>query len=209
MGRYIGPKFKQSRREGEKLDERGERASGPKSPMVKRNYPPGMHGLKGTGRISEYGIRLRSKQKAKRIYGLLERQFRKYYDQASRVQQATDELLFQQLERRLDNVVFRLGFAPTRRSARQMINHRKFLVNGKIVNVPSYQVRVNDAIVPTDRARKQPLFVDLPKTLQKYDVPSWLSLEKKTLEARVVSLPTTQEIPHTLDLQKIIEFYSR
>jgi len=209
MGRYIGPKFKHSRREGEKLDERGVRASGPKSPMVKRNYPPGQHGPERQKRSSEYGMRLRTKQKAKRIYGVFERQFRNYYKNAIRRRENSGELIFQQLERRLDNIVFRLGYATTRRAARQLVTHKKITVNGKVVNVPSFQVRVHDDIGVTDKAKKTVYFQDLVKTIEKYDAPEWLSLKKKEMVGMVMHLPTSELMPHTLDLQSIIEFYSR
>lgn len=178
-------------------------------PVNPRNYPPGQHGLKRFARPSDYGVRLREKQKLRRMYGLAERQFRIYFKQASRKKGVTGENLLQLLERRLDNVVFRLGFATARAQARQFVRHGMFTVNGRPVNIPSFLVKVGDVVAATPRA--------MAKEIIKYNLeynagrllPEWLEFDARKGEARVVALPTREQIPVPVDEHLVVEFYSR
>ena len=196
MARYIGPVCKLCRREGEKLFLKGERCFSPKCAIEKRNQPPGQHGASRTFRrkVSDYGIQLREKQKARRIYGVLERQFRRYYADAARRSGVTGAVLLQYLESRLDNVVFRLGFASSRKQARQLIDHGHFTVNGKKVNIASFMVKPGDKIAVAEVSRKSVYFVDLDKGLKSARTPSWLTVDARQLSGSVLSLPTRDQI---------------
>ena len=207
MGRSLGPKCKKCRREGEKLFLKGERCFGVKCSMIKRAYAPGQHGQRKKFRTSEYGVQLRGKQKIKRSYGILERQFRKYYETANRMKGNTASLLSSLLERRLDNVVHRLGFAISRNQARQFVNHGHFLVNGKVINIPSYLVEEGDVI--SIKNGKLSCFQDIKKTLKDRQVSPWLSLEHEKLQGKVVSLPTKQETDVDADIYLVVEYYSK
>ncbi|NUM25346.1 MAG: 30S ribosomal protein S4 [Candidatus Buchananbacteria bacterium] len=180
-----------------------------KSVLVKRNYAPGIHGPKRRNRPSEYSNQLREKQIARITYGIMERQFAKYYKEAMRLKGDSGENLQRLLEQRLDNVVYRSGFAKTRRQARQMVNHGFFFVNGKKVNIPSFQVKAKDEITIKDSKADSKLFTDLEKKLEKYQTPAWLHLDLKKRLIKVVSAPTSQEIEHTFNPRLIIEYYSR
>lgn len=211
MARYIGPVCRLCRREGEKLYLKGERCFSPKCAIEKRNQPPGQHGASRTFRkkASDYSLQLREKQKARRIYGVLERQFRRYYADAARRTGVTGAALLQYLESRLDNVVFRLGFASSRKQARQLVDHGHFTVNGKKVTIPSYLVKPGDKIAVAEASRKNVYFVDLDKGLKSARTPAWLAVDARQLSGSVMSLPSREQIDTPVKEQLIIEFYSR
>lgn len=204
MGRRTSATCKLCRREKEKLFLKGEKCFSEKCPFSRRSYAPGQHGRIPV-RVSEYGIRLREKQKAKRIYGLSERQFEKYFEEASRKKGATGEKLLEFLERRLDNVVFRLGFAVSRQSARQLVRHGGVLVNERKVNIPSFLVCVGD------RIKIQPKIVPLVKAVREkfpdYVPPAWLNLTGE-VEGEVIAIPTREQIDTVLKEHLIVEYYS-
>lgn len=208
MAKDIGPKCKKCRREGEKLFLKGDKCLSSACPMVKRNYPPGVHGPKGKPRLTEYGQQLREKQKAKRIYNLLEQQFLNYYKKALQTKGKSTDNLFQLLELRLDNVVYRLNFAKSRSSARQLISHKHFKVNGKSINIPSYQLKVGDEISIKEKSLKSNQFIELQKIIKK-ETPEWLSLDPKDLKGKVIGLPDLDKEKVGIDFRLIIEFYSR
>jgi small subunit ribosomal protein S4 len=205
MGRYIEATCRLCRREGGKLFLKGEKCYLAKCPVNKRSYAPGQHGKKPV-RASEYQIRLREKQKARRIYGLGESQFARYFEFAARRKGDTGEKLFQALERRLDNVVYRLGFATSRQAARQMVRNGGLQVNGKKVNIPSYEVKADEAI------KVVPKIVPLAKlALEKFPdrvLPAWLSLTGEA-EGKVLNLPKREDIDVSLEVNLIVEYYSR
>ncbi len=199
MARYKGPKDKLSRREGFDLFGKGAK-------LTRLNVPPGIHGPRGFHSKSEYGRQLREKQKVKRMYGLLEKQFKNYMKKALKSKGNTGEEFLSFLERRLDNVVYRLGFAPTRASARQLVSHKKVLVNGKIVNIPSFQVKVGDAVVVSTKAHNIPYIKRVLEDENK-QIPSWL--KRKGAAGQIVSLPKRDDIIEPISEQDIVEFYSR
>ncbi len=206
MSRYRGPKNRLARREGTDL---GLKTVGTKShaSLLRRlNIPPGQHGPKGRRKLSDYGLQLREKQKARRIYGVLEKQFRNYYQEALKVKGNTGETLLVQLERRLDNVIYRLGFAPTRSAARQYVSHGHIRVNNQKINFPSYQVRIGEVITLTDKARNIPVVKKLLSD-EKPVIPSWL--ERKAAVGKVVRLPKREDIDADINEQLIVEYYSR
>lgn len=210
MARYTGPKTKLSRREGEDLFTRaGAQTSGHKA-FLKRKFPPGMHGPRlGYPKQSQYGIQLREKQKVRRIYGILERQFSKYYDKAIKHTGDTGKNMLKMLEMRLDNVVYSLGWAQSRPQARQLVTHSHILVNGKKVNIPSYEVKVGDVISIKPKSQKSPLFEDMSKTLAKFETPAWLSLDTKKMEGKVINEPQAEDLDKKLNMTLIVEFYSK
>jgi len=207
MARDLGPKCKKCRREGKKLFIKGERCFGVKCAMIKRPYAPGQHGQARKMGLSEYGIQLREKQKVKRIYGVLERQFRKYYEMASRVHGNTGVFLSTLLERRLDSVVYRLGFASSRNQARQLVNHGHLLLNGKKVDIPSFLVKEGDVI--SFKKNQGNYFEDLKNILKNHQTPSWLSLDIQKVQGKVVSNPVLSEIDTGTDIHLIVEYYSK
>ena len=209
MARNLGPKCKQCRREGTKLFLRGERCLSSKCAMVKRNYPPGLHGTKRQSRLSGYGLQLREKQKAKKIYQILEKQFRRYYEKAARQKGDTGEILLQLLEKRFDNVVYRLGFGKSRNAARQLISHGHLLVNNRPCNIPSCQMKIDDIITIKQSKSTNKYFKELPKLIGKTDTPKWLELDKKGLTGKVIGYPTMEELHQEIDPYLIVEFYSR
>jgi small subunit ribosomal protein S4 len=211
MGRYIGSSCVLCRREGEKLYLKGDRCFSPKCAIERRNYPPGPHGQSGTFRrkSSDYATQLREKQKARRIYGVLERQFRRYFQEASKSTGVTGAALLQYLETRLDNVVYRLGFATSRKQARQLVLHGHFTVNGKKVNVPSYLLKAGDTVAVAADSRQSPYFQQAAKELSQRSVAEWLSLDAQNFSGSVVSLPSRQQIDVLLKEQLIVEYYSR
>jgi small subunit ribosomal protein S4 len=206
MARDTSPQCKQCRREGQKLFLKGERCFTEKCGVERRSYPPGDHG-RGRVRASEYRNQLREKQKARRFYGVLERQFRGYYEKASRQDGVTGENLLRLLERRLDNVLVRLGFAASRRQARQMIGHGHWLVNGRRVDIPSYQVRPDDVI--TIRSDSGVADVVRRATELTAAVPAWLQADHDALTAKVLRLPDRSEITSPVQEQLIVELYSK
>ncbi|HEY65837.1 MAG TPA: 30S ribosomal protein S4 [Caldilineae bacterium] len=211
MARYTGPVCKLCRREGQKLFLKGERCFSPKCAFERRSYPPGMHGPQARfrRRESDYGLQLREKQKAKRIYGVLERQFRRYFREAQRSKGLTGETLLILLERRLDNVIYRLGLASSRAQARQLVRHGHFEVNGRKTNIPSFLVKEGDVIRVRDRSRRTTYFKEIMERLGERPVPEWLSFDPEALTARVVALPTRDQIDVSLNEQLIVEYYSR
>ncbi len=209
MAKYNDAVCRLCRREGMKLYLKGEKCYSPKCILEKRPYPPGKSSDRGGRRAkaSDYGIRLREKQKARRIYGVMERQFRRYFDMASREKGLTGENLLRLLERRLDNVVYRLGFASSRREARQLVSHGHFLVNGRSTNIPSYLVRVGDEIKVKEKSKEiEPIQRGLS---YERSVPSWLELDREALSGKVVDLPKRDDIDIDINEQMIVEFYSR
>ncbi|MCX7682609.1 MAG: 30S ribosomal protein S4 [Anaerolineae bacterium] len=213
MARYTGPVCKLCRREGEKLFLKGERCMSPKCSLErKRNYPPGMHGrmaqFRGR-RPTDYSRQLREKQKARRIYGVLERQFHRYFREAERKPGLTGENLLIMLESRLDNVIYRLKLADSRAQARQLVQHGHFLLNGRRTNIPSLLVRPGDRITVREGSRRRPYFKERIKYLDEGAVPGWLSLDAEALEAKVLKSPTREDIDMTINEQLIVEYYSR
>jgi len=212
MARYIGPSCKQCRREGVKLYLKGDKCYSEKCPFEGRAYPPGQHGRESRfrrRRLSDYAMQLREKQKARRIYGVLERQFRRYFREAQRRTGLTGENLLAVLESRLDNVVYRLGLADSRAQARQLVTHGHFTVNGRKTNIPSFLVRPNDLVGVRPESRRARYFKERKDLLGKREVPAWLSFDEETMDGRVLVLPTRQEIDVPVEEQLIVEFYSR
>lgn len=209
MARYTGPVCKLCRREGEKLFLKGSRCFGAKCAFEKRSYTPGQHGLTRRTKLSEYGIQLREKQKVKRIYGVLESQFRNYYEKASRQKGITGENLLQLLESRLDNVIYRLGFAPSRNASRQLILHRHFLVNGRMVNIPSYITRPGDVITVRDKSRKMVVIHEAMRRLKEELMMPWLRIDKAKMEGEYLERPSRQDIPTQVQENLIVELYSK
>jgi small subunit ribosomal protein S4 len=202
MARYIGPKTKISRRFGEPL-------FGPDKYLERRNYPPGFHGKNAKRRKkSVYGIQLNEKQKAKYIYGVLERQFSKMFHKAASKEGVTGEILLQLLETRLDNIVYRLGIAPTRAAARQLVSHKHILVNGKLCNIPSYEVRVGD-IVSVREKSKSLLAITESVAKGRAGQYQWLEFDAKLMAGKIIAMPTREEIPEKINEQLIVELYSK
>ena len=209
MARYTGAVCRLCRREGTKLFLKGTKCASDRCPLEKRNFAPGQHGKDRKAKIVGYGLQLHEKQKAKRMYFTLEGQFREYYEKANRATGVTGELLLQQLERRLDNVAFRLGFAISRRQARQVVRHGHVLVNGKKVNIPSYQVRVGDEIAIRDAAKKLVIVEQGVQYAQQNPVPAWLEVNFENMSGRILSLPKRADINLPINEQLIVELYSK
>lgn len=209
MARYTGPVCKLCRREGMKLMLKGDRCMSQKCSFERRPYAPGMHGAKRARKLSDYGLQLREKQKARRIYGIVEKQFRKHYDEAQRRPGVTGENLLQILEMRLDNVVYRLGFADSRSQARQLVRHGHFNVNGRKTDVPSFLTKIGDTIVLRDNSRGKEYFKVVGEEIRRHDVPAWLNLDTTNLSGRIVSAPQRTDIDSTMEEQLIVEYYSR
>ncbi|WP_461205178.1 30S ribosomal protein S4 [Clostridium sp. DL1XJH146] len=206
MARDTGAKCRQCRREGLKLFLKGDRCYTDKCAFARRGYAPGQHG-QGRKKVSNYGVQLREKQKARRIYGVLEKQFRKYYGNAEKMKGITGENLLRLLEMRLDNVAYRLGYGASRTEARQLVNHGHFLVNGKKVDIASYQVKMGDVVSVRDKSRsleKFKVFADNPKTL-----PNWLAGDVATFEGKVVTEPQRSDIDVPVNETLIVELYSK
>jgi len=209
MAKYTGPVCRLCRREGLKLFLKGDRCYSNKCAIERRSYAPGMHGQNRGKKPSEFGLQLREKQKARRVYGVLERQFRGYFDKATRQKGMTGENLLRLLERRLDNVVYRLGFAASRAEARQMVTHGHITVNGKRVNIPSYLVNVGEVISIKESSRDIPRIKEMAEIIKDRTVPAWLSLDVNTLSGTVIKLPAREEIQVPIEEQLIVEKYSR
>lgn len=207
--RILEPKCRQCRRAGEKLFLKGERCFSAKCAITRRNYPPGVHGPKGSPRLSEFGEQLKAKQSAKRTYGLMERQFSNYYKKALEQEGDTGEILTRYLETRLDNVVYLLGLGKSHSQARQLVNHGHFLVNGKKVNIPSYQVRVGEVVTIKDTNKESPLFKNLAASVERKQLPAWLSLDKAKMEGKILALPGSEELRGKINAKMIVEYYSR
>jgi len=209
MARYIGPVCRMCRREGMKLFLKGERCYTDKCAIEKRNVPPGQHGRARKAKMAGYGVQLREKQKVKRTYGVLENQFRRYFEAADRAKGVTGELLLQMLERRLDNVVYRLGFATSRAQARQLVRHGHFRVNGKKVDIPSYAVRLGDSVTVRNTSVENTTIQHAMEEVKGRGIPEWLLLDSAALSGRVSSLPTREQINLPVQEQLIVELYSK
>lgn len=208
MARYTGPVCRICRRAGMKLFLKGERCFGPKCAIERRNAPPGDHGQRRR-KQSEYGLQLREKQKARAIYGVLEAQFRKHFEEAERRPGVTGENLLRLLETRLDNVVYRLGFADSRKQARQLVRHGHFFLNGRRTDIPSALVKANDVIEVAPGSRENEYFKMVRERLAKKSVPRWLDLDAAALRGRVLALPGREDIDTSINEQLVVEFYSR
>lgn len=211
MARYRGSVCKLCRREGEKLFLKGERCFGPKCAFERRSYGPGQHGRQAQYRrkVSDYALQLRAKQKARRVYGVYERQFRRYFREAQRQKGLTGVNLLILLESRLDNIIYRFGFASSRAQARQLVQHGHFDVNGRKTNIPSYLTKSGDVIAVRDVSRNKKYFKEVSQVIDGDHVPAWLSLDPPQLLGKVVDMPTRDDIDITLDEQLIVEYYSR
>lgn len=210
MARIISAKCRQCRRIGEKLFIKGEKCYSQKCAMVKRNFPPGVHGAKGKGKQSDFAIQLQEKQKARKIYGVMEKQFRLTFDKAKKIQGDTGENFFKLLETRLDNVIYRLGFAKSRNQARQLVSHYHFKVNKKKINIPSFKVKEGDIIEIKETDKKLKPFVGLNEKLQKHIAPSWLNLDLSNMTGKVLHAPKEDDLKSIgVNAQMIVEFYSR
>jgi len=208
MARYTGPVCRLCRRENTKLYLKGDRCYTEKCAIDRRTYAPGQHG-QGRKRDTEYGLQLREKQKVRRIYGVLESQFRRYFEMADRQKGITGENLLKILERRLDNVVYRLGFANSRKEARQLVRHGHFRVDGVKVNIPSFLVREGNVISVAEKSLNSPKFKELSENLGQKAIPSWLSLDANKLEGTVIGQPTREDIDLPIQEQLIVELYSK
>ncbi len=207
MAVYHGPRCRQCRREGMKLMLKGERCKSENCAVEKRPFPPGMRVAKRRRAATEYNLQLREKQKIRRIYGVLESQFEKYFQAATKTTGVTGERLLQILEMRLDNIIYRLGFASSRSSARQLVLHNHFRINGKKVNIPSYQLKPNDIIQVREKSKSMESIHSSLKSLR--DIPEWLSVDKVKLEGSVIRIPERSAIPVNVQEQLVVELYSR
>jgi len=209
MARYTGPVCKLCRREGEKLFLKGNRCVTVKCSFEKKSYAPGQHGVSQRTKLSEYGIQLREKQKVRKIYGILEKQFRNYFAKAERLKGVTGENLLKLLESRLDNTIFRLGFAQSRNQARQLILHRHFHVNGKLVDIPSYLLKPGDVITVKEKSRRLNVIHESMKRMRDEDMYAWLLLDKAKMEGSYQDMPNREDIPVQVQENLIVELYSK
>lgn len=209
MARYTGAVCRLCRRDGVKLFLKGSRCFSDKCAIDKRNFPPGQHGQARAKKIVGYGLQLREKQKAKRIYFTLEGQFRSYYEKASNRTGVTGELLLQQLERRLDNVAYRIGYATSRRQARQVVRHGHVSVNGRKVNIPSFQVKIGDVIEIREKSKKMAILESSGQFASGLQQPTWLHIDREALTGKVLALPKREEIQLPVNEQLIVELYSK
>lgn len=209
MAKYTGPVCRQCRREGMKLYLKGDRCYTEKCALDRKAYAPGQHGQYSRKKLSEYGLQLREKQKARRIYGILERQFSNYFVKAEQQKGVTGENLLQLLERRLDNVVYRLGFASSRAEARQLVTHNHFTFNGHKANIPSILVKVGDVIQVKEKSLNSPKFIELKENITHKTPPAWLDLDKENMTGRVLALPSKEHFDLPLEEHLIVELYSR
>ncbi len=209
MARYTGAVCRLCRREGIKLFLKGSKCFSEKCPIEKRNFAPGQHGKDRRPKVVGYGLQLREKQKAKRIYFTLEKQFRNYFEKAARTQGVTGEVLLQQLERRLDNVCYRMGFAISRPQARQLVRHGHVTVNGRKVNIPSYEVGPGDAVEVRERSRKIPALEIARDFASHQPLAAWLEVDRENYKGRVTALPKREDIQLPVNEQLIVELYSK
>ena len=209
MARNLDAKCRQCRREGEKLFLKGEKCFTDKCAVERRSYAPGQHGQKSGQRLSDYGKQLREKQKIRKIYGVLERQFRKTYAAASRSKGVTGERLLQLLETRLDSVAYRMGFGASRTESRQLVRHNGIHVNGKRVNIPSYQVRPGDVVEVAEKAKAQLRVKAAAEAAESRGVPDWMEVDAKALKSTFKALPTRPELPSSINESLVIELYSK
>ncbi|MBN2653976.1 MAG: 30S ribosomal protein S4 [Nitrospirae bacterium] len=208
MARYTGPLCRLCRREGEKLFLKGSRCATEKCAIERRKYAPGQHG-QSRSKVSDYGLQLREKQKVRRIYGIMENQFRIYFAKAASMKGVTGEILLQLLERRLDNVVYRAGFALNRRSARQLVKHGHFLVNGKAVNIPSYLLRPGDEVSVKESSKQNAIITESVSVAEHRGVPEWTEVDASNMKAKFTRLPQRDELQLPVQEQLIVELYSK
>lgn len=208
MARYTGPVCRLCRREAMKLYLKGDRCYTDKCAIDRRNYPPGAK-AQSRRKVTEYGLQLHEKQRARRIYGVLEKQFRRYFDLAERQKGITGENLLRLLERRIDNVVYRLGFAASRAEARQFVRHGHYTVNGKRVSIPSYLVRAGDTIGLAEKSKESPVFKELAEVVGQKTPPSWLEVDPERMQGRVLGFPSREDIDIPIKEHLIVELYSR
>ncbi|XZG71072.1 30S ribosomal protein S4 [Chitinibacteraceae bacterium HSL-7] len=206
MARYIGPKCKLARREGTDLFLKSARRS--LDSKCKLEQAPGQHGAKNA-RLSDFGAHLREKQKIRRIYGVLERQFRRYFEEAARIKGSTGENLLKLLESRLDNVVYRMGFGSTRAEARQLVSHKAIVVNGKVVNIPSYLVKAGDVVTVRDKAQKQVRIQEALSLAEGIGFPSWVAVDSKKMEGVYKSMPERADLSSDINESLVVEYYSK
>lgn len=209
MARYIDASCKLCRREKQKLFLKGTKCYTEKCPVERRNYAPGQHGQSRRSRISEYGIQLREKQKVRRQYGLLEVQFRNYFERASKATGKTGDMLVKTLERRFDNVLYRMGLAPSRKAARQLVLHRHFTVNNKVVDIPSYLLNPGDVVQVRDKSKKLEVIHASMKRMKDNAMLPWLSLDKASMTGTFLNVPERADIPLNANEQLIVELYSK
>jgi len=208
MARYTGPVCRLCRRQGLKLFLKGERCFGPKCAVERRPFPPGQHGQRRR-KFSEYALQLREKQKARNIYGVLERQFRRHFEDAERLPGMTGHNLLRILESRLDNVVYRLGFADSRNQSRQIVRHGHFTLNGRRTDIPSARVKAGDVIAVHPISRDNEYFQTVRETMTRKSVPGWLSVDPQNLAGRVMALPNREDIETQVNEALVVEYYSR
>jgi small subunit ribosomal protein S4 len=208
MARYTDAVCRLCRREGLKLYLKGSRCFPMKCSFVRRPTPPGQHGVRRR-KVGEYGLQLREKQKVRRVYGVLEKQFRNYFVEATRHSGVTGEYLLRSLEQRMDNVVYRLGFAPSRAAARQLVAHGHFAVNGVPTNIPSYSLKIGDKVEVRQTRRDRELFKVVKETLKSHQAPDWLSLDAANLSGTVLAMPRRDQMPLDFNEQLVVEYYSR
>ena len=209
MARNLDPKCKQCRREGEKLFLKGEKCFTDKCGIEKRSYPPGQHGQRRGGRLSDYGVQLREKQKLRKIYGILEKQFRSYYAEADRLRGVTGENLLQLLESRLDNVVYRMGIGVSRSESRQLVRHNSITVNGNRVNIPSYQVKPGDQVAVAEASKNQLRVKAASEAAEERGFPEWVEVDIKKLTGTFKNKPQRDDLPPTINESLIVELYSK
>ena len=209
MARNLDPKCRQCRREGEKLFLKAEKCFTEKCAIEKRNYPPGQHGQRRASRLSDYGVQLREKQKLRRMYGVLEKQFRSYYAEADRKKGITGENLLQMLESRLDNVAYKMGLGGSRTEARQIVKHNSILVNGKRVNIPSYQIQPGDSISVADKSKDQLRIKSALDAADERGLPEWLEVDVKKLTGIFKNRPERDDLPSTINESLVVELYSK
>jgi len=210
MGRYTGPNCRLCRRFGEKLMLKGEKCATPKCPVEKRNTPPGEHPpRRGRSGISDRGVQLRAKQKLRFSYGVLERQFRRFFEEAKKRPGATGETLLILLERRLDNVIYRLGFGDSHAQARQVVRHGHIMVNGRRTNIPSFLVKSGDVIKWCEASKKTEYYKRLAEEIEGKFIPNWLSLDKESMTGRVLNLPGKDDVEAKFNVKAVVEYYSR
>lgn len=209
MARYTNASCKLCRRERQKLFLKGTKCFTEKCPVERKNYPPGQHGVSRRAKVSDYSLQLREKQKVRRTYGILETQFRNYFEQASKQKGRTGENLVKLLERRLDNVIYRFGLAPSRKSARQLILHKHFVINGKTVNIPSFLLKAGDTIQVKEKSKQLKSIHESMKRIKDDMMPTWLQLDKANMKGTFLAVPERVDIPFNATEQLIVELYSK